>query len=72
MKEILDKNNTTFFLCYGTLLGQRRENKFIEHGQDIDIGIFSSDYNSNIKDTILKSGKFIFIHEFSDYKKKSL
>ena len=71
MKNILDKNNTKFFLSYGTLLGQRRENKFIEYDDDIDLGILSSDYNVNIKDTVLNSGKFKFVHEFGDFNKNN-
>jgi len=67
MKYILDKNNIVFFLCYGTLLGQRRENKFIEYDHDIDIGIFSKDYKKNIKDIVVNSGKFKFVHDFGNY-----
>jgi phosphorylcholine metabolism protein LicD len=71
MKHILDENNIVFFLCYGTLLGQRRENKFIEYDHDIDIGIFSKDYKTNIKDIIVNSGKFKFVHDFGNYDKNN-
>ena len=58
MKNILDKNGQEFFLVCGTLLGQKRENNFISHDTDIDIGIFRSALNTNIKDIISKSSKF--------------
>lgn len=68
MKKILDKNNTSFFLCYGTLLGQRRENKFIEYDHDIDIGIIRNNYDNSVKDKILESGLFKFNKEFGNLK----
>lgn len=64
MKKILDKNNQEFFLVYGTLLGQHRENQFIEHDNDIDIGIFSNKFNPDIKNKIVNSKKFTFVHDF--------
>lgn len=64
MKKILDKNNVDFFLCWGTLLGQKRENQFIEHDHDIDIGILNTNYNDSIKKKIIESGVFSFRHEF--------
>ena len=45
MKKVLNKNNTEFFLCWGTLLGQKRENQFIAHDHDIDIGILRNNFN---------------------------
>ena len=50
MKEILDLNNVSFFLCFGTALGAYREKQFIEHDHDIDIAIF--DFNIKIEDII--------------------
>lgn len=58
MKTILDKAGISFFLVCGTLLGAHRDGKFIEHDEDIDIGILSSDFNSTVKDDIQKSGLF--------------
>ena len=60
MKNILDKNGQEFFLVCGTLLGQKRENNFISHDTDIDIGIFRSALNTNIKNIISKSPNFTF------------
>lgn len=54
MDDILTKNNQTYFLIAGTALGVFRENKFIEHDNDIDLGIFSQDYNKDIEKQILK------------------
>jgi hypothetical protein len=58
MKKILDDNNQHFFLVYGTLLGQHRDNNFISYDSDIDIGILYYKYNENIKDYIINSGLF--------------
>jgi len=56
--KILSDNNINFFLAFGTLLGQHRNNDFISHDTDIDFGILSSDFNENMKDYILESDKF--------------
>ena len=60
MKKILDKNNTHFFLCWGTLLGQHRENQFIEHDYDIDIGIIRDNFDLSLINTLTKDGVFQF------------
>ena len=36
---IMDDNSLSFVLLYGTLLGAIRNNAFIEHDEDIDIGL---------------------------------
>ena len=66
MKKILDDENQEFFLCCGTLLGCVRNKKFIEYDKDIDIGIFSNKFNSNLKNIILRSGKFKLKHELGN------
>lgn len=47
-KDVLDKLKIPFFLSSGTCLGQFRENKFLDHDYDIDIGIFEEDYSDKI------------------------
>ena len=69
MKKILKQNNTPFFLCWGTLLGQYRENQFIEHDHDIDIGIIRENFDKSIKDIILQSGLFKFEYEYGELNK---
>ena len=51
MKDILDKNKIPFFLTGGTCLGAHREKQFIEHDQDIDLGIMEEHFHKviNIK-----------------------
>lgn len=58
-KQVLDKLNIPFFLSSGTCLGYYRENKFIDHDYDIDIGIFEKDYNKDIIKEMISEG---FIH----------
>ena len=58
MKSILDKNKIHFFLAFGTALGAHRENKFIEHDEDIDIGVFKSKTSLYKIYKILENNKF--------------
>lgn len=41
VRDLLEKNNIKYFLLFGTLLGAYRENDFIKHDRDIDIGILA-------------------------------
>ncbi|EAK0440352.1 hypothetical protein YZ16_07495 [Campylobacter lari] len=59
IKKIFDNSNIDFFLVSGTFLGCIREGGFISHDYDIDIGIWSEDYNDEIKNKILKYGVFM-------------
>jgi phosphorylcholine metabolism protein LicD len=45
MKKILNQLTYTWFIENGTLLGAYRNNKFIAHDDDFDIGILISDLN---------------------------
>ena len=67
MKLLLDSFDQNFFLICGTLLGAYRDNKFIEHDDDIDIGIFFNELKPNLKDYIVNSGKFTLIEDYGDY-----
>ena len=53
MKDVLDKNNISFFLFCGTALGAYREKTFIQHDLDIDLGVLGDDILKvkNIKDS---------------------
>ena len=44
ISDILNKNNITFWLSEGTSLGARREGDFIDHDDDVDLGIWYKDY----------------------------
>lgn len=46
-KDSIEKIGKTYFLVDGTLLGFIRENDFIDHDQDIDIGVFAYDFSYN-------------------------
>ena len=58
MANILNNNNIFFFLYCGTALGPTREKTFIEHDQDIDIGVFEDIDLKKITQIILNSGLF--------------
>ena len=64
MKEILDCNNLPFFLYHGTALGAHREKQFIEHDEDIDIGILEKDYCNAIEILDKYKSKFQIILSF--------
>lgn len=55
-KKVLDELDIPFFLSSGTLLGFVRENKFLDHDYDIDIGIFKEDYNPEIINKMSEKG----------------
>lgn len=45
LSKILNDNKITFWLSEGTALGARREGDFIDHDDDVDIGMWYKDYN---------------------------
>lgn len=47
-KRALDRLDIPFFLSSGTCLGYFRENKFIDHDYDVDLGIFANTYTPEI------------------------
>ena len=53
-KKALDELNIPFFLSSGTCLGYLRENKFLDHDYDIDVGIYSKDYTPEIVKVMAK------------------
>ena len=59
-KKALDRLNIPFFLSSGTCLGYYRENKFIDHDYDIDIGIFAEDYVDRIINEMKNEGLIIY------------
>ena len=59
LSKILNDNKITFWLSEGTALGARREGDFIEHDDDVDIGIWYTDFNKFKKIIpLLKQNKF--------------
>jgi phosphorylcholine metabolism protein LicD len=64
MNSILNKNNQEFFLSNGTLLGQQKNNNFIEHDNNIYIGIFKDKFNISTIDRIKESKQFTFIRSY--------
>jgi len=46
---VLDKHRVQYWLMYGTLLGMVREKRIIPWDHDIDLGVWSSDYD-RVKD----------------------
>lgn len=58
IKAVLDSHQQTFFLACGTLLGQHRENDFIAHDNDLDLGILYPDFQPGIAAKVMATGKF--------------
>jgi hypothetical protein len=59
-KHALDTLKIPFFLSSGTCLGYYRDNKFIEHDYDIDLGIFAKDYTENIIIEMKNNGLLLY------------
>lgn len=57
--NVCNKLNIQCFLSSGTCLGYHRENDFIDHDYDIDIGIPVSQYKNEIVKEMIKEG---FVH----------
>lgn len=47
IKELLEKNDISFFIWGGLLLGIRRDKDFIKWDWDVEIGLFGKDIRSN-------------------------
>ena len=56
VKEIIEELNIPYWIDYGTLLGAIRENGFIEHDYDIDIGLFESDLSPLLEKKLILNG----------------
>jgi len=56
LSNVFDELNLQWWLEYGTLLGAIRDNDFISHDVDIDIGLFHDDYSPEIEKIFLKYG----------------
>jgi len=54
--QVLDELGMNWWLEYGTLLGAIRENNFLSHDVDIDIGMMHQEYSNQIEKTFIKYG----------------
>lgn len=61
--QALNSIGVPFFLSSGTCLGYFRENKFMDHDYDIDIGVLRSDFKPEILETMKNNG-FKLYHQF--------
>jgi len=59
VKTTLDDANITFWLDVGTLLGAVRDNRFIEHDHDIDIGFWFRDIKK-VEEELKKLDGYIY------------
>jgi phosphorylcholine metabolism protein LicD len=56
VRDILKSADIQYFLLFGTLLGAYRDNDFIKHDKDIDIGIFAE--SEKKIEELISSGTF--------------
>lgn len=70
--KILDNLNVFYFIQGGTLLGARRDKKFIEWDWDVEISLYSDDFTKNfddiIKDLSIKNFSIIKCDKYSAQK----
>ncbi len=57
IKNVLEGFNKNYWLAAGTLLGWYRECSIISHTTDVDLAIWSDDFETKIKEHFLKSDK---------------
>jgi len=55
-KDILENRNMLFWLTDGTLLGYYRDNGFIRHDEDVDLGCFISSLDESVIFDFLDKG----------------
>lgn len=56
-----DNLGIDYFICFGTLLGAVREKDFIKHDFDLEMGVFSDQYDENLFRSFEKIG---FVREY--------
>lgn len=66
ISDILNYNKQNFFLGFGTALGAYRENKFIEHDEDIDICILRENLRIDIRKLEKITNNFTLDHIFGN------
>lgn len=54
--QCMTKVNIDYWVDFGTLLGIYRDNNFIKHDFDIDIGIKQAEYKKDLEKLFIKSG----------------
>ncbi len=71
LKKLLYSNNINFFLVFGTLLGAIRENAFLSHDKDIDVGILTHETSQEkLAEVIEKDGNFKLIKQYNNKQKE--
>jgi hypothetical protein len=66
LKQEFERMNEQFFLISGTLLGCIREQDFLAHDKDIDVGVLESVSLKKITDCLRGSGNFTIQHHVTD------
>lgn len=67
LNKVCSSYKKSIWLEFGTLLGAYRENNFISHDYDMDLGMYRDEYDSSFESVLINNG-FKKIHHFIQHR----